>query len=343
MNEEKNLPVLGITMGDPAGIGPEITALALSDPEIYKDCFPLVIGDTRLLNKAVELLNLRMTFKSINSVNNACFKSSCPEVISLSSIDPDRFTPAVCTREYGIAMLSYINKAIELAMENKIHAVVTAPITKSSLKLADSKFHGHTELFATATKTDNYNMMFLGKKMNIVLVTIHIPLSLVSESISIEKIYKTITTTHQFFKTRMGIAEPCFAIAGLNPHAGENSMFGDQENKIIIPAVQMAARKGMNVSGPFPSDTLFHHALESQKYDCIIAMYHDQGLIPFKMLHFDDGVNTTTGLPIIRTSCDHGTAYDIAWKGIANPGSLIQAVKSAAFQARNNRLDMKTR
>ena len=336
MQSKKKIPVIGITIGDLAGIGPEITCLAISNPEIYNLCRPVILGDINVLEKASKLLNLNLKLKKINLVTDACFKFGQPEILSLSNINPDLIIPGISTLENGKAMLSYINEGIELAKRKEIDGIVTSPITKTALKLAGSKFHGHTELFAKATDTTNYNMMFLGKKLKVVLVTIHIPLCDVSKNITTEKIFQTIKITHAFLKNKFAIKDPVLAVAGLNPHAGENSMFGNEEHQVITPAIKMAKKTGFNVLGPIPPDTLFYNAINNNKYDCIVCMYHDQGLIPFKMLHFDDGINTTIGLPIIRTSCDHGTAYDIAWKGIASPKSLIEAIKSAAFQAKNN-------
>ncbi len=338
MKSKRKIPIIGITMGDPAGIGPEITALALSNPEIYKICHPIVLGDIKILNKAVKLLDINHTPLKINLVKEACYKFSEPDIINLSNIDIENMIPGIPTLENGKAMLSYINKGIDLCVAKIIDGIVTCPITKTAIKLAGSKFPGHTELIAYATNTANYNMMFIGKKLKIVLVTIHIPLIDVPKSISIDNIFKTIRVTNDFLKNKFDIEKPCLAIAGLNPHAGENSMFGDEESNIISPAVKLAKKAGFNVFGPIAPDTLFYNALNNNKYDCIVCMYHDQGLIPFKMLHFENGINTTIGLPIIRTSCDHGTAYDIAWKGIANPESLIEAIKSAAFQAKTNKI-----
>ncbi|MCP3900636.1 MAG: 4-hydroxythreonine-4-phosphate dehydrogenase PdxA [Desulfobacteraceae bacterium] len=338
MKYRRKIPIIGITMGDPAGIGPEITALTLSNPEIYKICHPIVLGDINILNKAIKLLDINLKPKKINFVKDAYYKFSEPDILNLSNIDTKHMMPSIPTLENGKAMLSYINKGVELCMDKTIDGIATSPITKEAIKLAGSVFPGHTELIANATNTSHYNMMFIGKKLKIVLVTIHIPLTDVPKTISIDNIFETIKVTDNFLKNKFDIKEPCLAVAGLNPHAGENSMFGDEEANIITPAVKSAKKAGFNVFGPIAPDTLFYNALNNNKYDCIVCMYHDQGLIPFKMLHFDDGINTTIGLPIIRTSCDHGTAYDIAWKGIANPESLIEAIKSAAFQAKTNKI-----
>ena len=324
-------------MGDPAGVGPEITALALSNHQVYEIAKPVVFGDINILNKAIKLLNLDIQPRVISTLGHAVFKYNEPEVFSLSDINEKKLIPGIASAENGIAMLSYLNKSIELAINKKIDGIATAPITKTALKMAGSEFHGHTELLAKATDTDTYNMMFVGEKLKIVLVTIHIPLSEVSKAISKEKIFKTIEITNTALKEKFGIKDPKIAVAGLNPHAGEDSMFGNEECDIIAPAIKMSKKAGFDVSGPIPPDTLFYNSIKTNQYDCIVCMYHDQGLIPFKMLHFEDGINTTIGLPIIRTSCDHGTAYDIAWQGIANPKSLIEAIKSAAFQAKTKK------
>ena len=231
-------------------------------------------------------------------------------------------------------MENYIITGVRLTQNNKIDALVTCPITKTGLKIAGSKFHGHTELIADQTGSHEFAMMLAGTRLKVVLVNIHIPLCQVAESLTIQNITQTIALTQDSLIHRFGIPFPKLAVAGLNPHAGEESMFGNEETTIIGPAVELAKKRGLNIEGPLPPDTVFYHAMNG-KYDAVICMYHDQGLIPFKMIHFKDGVNTTLGLPIIRTSVDHGTAYDIAWKGIADPTSLMEAIFMATFQAKN--------
>ncbi|MEZ4568532.1 MAG: 4-hydroxythreonine-4-phosphate dehydrogenase PdxA, partial [Desulfobacterales bacterium] len=205
---------------------------------------------------------------------------------------------------------------------------------KTALKLAGSEYHGHTELLAVRSGASEYAMMMTGDRLCVVLVTIHIPFQEIARRLSIDRIMSIIEITDDSLKERFGIANPKIAVAGLNPHAGESGMFGDEEARIIGPAVEFSQKNGIDVSGPYPPDTVFYKALKGE-FDAVVCMYHDQGLIPFKMIHFSDGVNTTLGLPIIRTSVDHGTAYDIAGKGIADPGSLIQAIRLAALQAKN--------
>ena len=347
MRNKLPLPLIAITMGDPAGIGPEITVKALADKKIYEICRPIVIGDAYIMNKAINLIkscnhspwlqtpwlqNNNLQINIISEPEKAIFHPCNLNLIEGSTLSSKVFSPSKACKETGIAMQNYITTGIDMALMKSIDALVTCPITKTALKLAGSEFHGHTELLAHKTNTSKYAMMLAGPKLKVVLVSIHIPLSEVPARLSIEKIIETIEITHFSLRKRFKIEKPVIAVAGLNPHAGEDSMFGSEEKDIILPAVNYTKAKGWDISGPLPPDTVFYHAAQG-KYDAVICMYHDQGLIAFKMLHFKDGVNTSLGLPIIRTSVDHGTAYDIAWKGIADSTSLIEAIKMASFQA----------
>ncbi|HKK90510.1 MAG TPA: 4-hydroxythreonine-4-phosphate dehydrogenase PdxA [Desulfobacteraceae bacterium] len=333
MNVQRNKrPVIGITMGDPVGIGPEILVSALEDPDLYERCRPVVIGDPAIMASALTLKHSALDLNRVESPEQGDYRHGTIDLLALSALAPGRARPGVPTAETGKAMLSYITAAVDLAVRGDIAAVATCPITKTALKMAESEFHGHTELIASRTGTDQYAMMLAGDTLRVVLVTIHIPVAEVPGQLSAEKILDTIRITDNALKTRFNIARPLIAVAGLNPHAGEESMFGREEAEIIGPALDSAEKEGFSVTGPLPPDTLFYHAAKG-KYDAVVCMYHDQGLIPFKMLHFEDGVNTTIGLPIIRTSVDHGTAYDIAWQGTAHATSLKAAVKLAAAQA----------
>jgi len=336
MKPPSSLPLIGISMGDPAGIGPEIILKTLNDPGIYTVCRPLIIGNSYILKKAVNLLCLPHQIHIIDDPGQGYFKFKTLDMIDIPLLNNHPVTPAIPCIETGTAMQEYVIKGIDLALGGKIDGLVTCPITKTALKLAGSDFHGHTELLAHRTGTKDFAMMLAGKTLKVVLVTIHIPLAKVPESLTREGIIKKIRLTHMSLKDRFNIKEPRIAVAGLNPHSGEASMFGNEEEDIILPAVQASKAEGMNVQGPLPPDTVFYHAVQG-RYDAVVCMYHDQGLIPFKLIHFKDGVNTTLGLPIIRTSVDHGTAYDIAWKGIADPSSLMEAVRMAAFQADNTK------
>ncbi|MCD4676571.1 MAG: 4-hydroxythreonine-4-phosphate dehydrogenase PdxA [Desulfobacula sp.] len=334
MKHSHTLPIIGITMGDPVGIGPEILVKALNDFTLYALCKPVIIGDSHIIKQALKLLNFCNAINIIDDPKKGKYQFNTLDIIDISNIDMECSHLLQPTIETGTAMQDYIIKGIDLALNNSISGLVTCPITKTALKLAGSQFHGHTELLAHRTKTKDYAMMLAGRNLKVVLVTIHIPLSRVSVSITMENIIKKIKLTHTSLKERFNIKAPKIAVAGLNPHAGEASMFGQEEEDIIAPAVRLAKKQGLNAFGPLPPDTVFYQAVNG-KYDAVICMYHDQGLIAFKLIHFKDGVNTTLGLPIIRISVDHGTAYDIAWQGIADPSSLTEAIKMAALQAKN--------
>ncbi|WP_080807561.1 4-hydroxythreonine-4-phosphate dehydrogenase PdxA [Desulfamplus magnetovallimortis] len=336
-------PVVGITMGDPCGIGPEIIVSALEETELHSICIPLIIGDAQIMQRALDLKKSSIVIHKINfnHINSIHHSPDLINVLNISCLYAETLKPGIPTKVTGLAMLDYINTAVDLAVTGHIAAMVTAPITKTALKMAGSPFHGHTELIASRTGAQNYAMMLAGERLKVILVTIHIPLSEVTEKLTIEKIIETIEIAGDALHNNFGIKAPRIAVAGVNPHAGEETMFGTEEEMIILPAVkkaqQNAQSRGKNfiIEGPFPPDTIFYHAANG-KYDCVVCMYHDQGLIPFKLIHFSDGVNTTLGLPIIRTSVDHGTAYDIAWKNLADHQSLLQAIKMAVQQTNHS-------
>ncbi len=321
-------PIIGITMGDAAGIGPEIIVKALSKREIYRVSSPLVIGDKEVLNSKLKTQNSKLKINPISKVKEGKFRLGIIDLIDLKNIRIERLKIGKVNKTAAQAAIEYIKKAVSLAREGGIDAIVTAPINKRGLHEAGLKFSGHTELLAYLTRTENYAMMLVGGPLRVVLVTTHLPLSKVSSSLSREKIYQTIRLAWENMKY-FGIRKPRIGVTGLNPHAGEEGLFGKEEKKFIIPAVRKAKRKGIKVEGPISPDTIFHRALKGE-FDCVVGMYHDQGLIPLKMLAFDKGVNVTLGLPIIRTSVDHGTAYEIAGKGVANSQSLIEAIRLAA-------------
>ncbi|MFC1828353.1 4-hydroxythreonine-4-phosphate dehydrogenase PdxA [Thermodesulfobacteriota bacterium] len=325
-------PIIGITLGDPVGVGPEIIHMTLGDPAIYDMCKPCVFGDRTRLEAARHSTGSRLVVKPVKGPEAGMYKHGRVDLIELSGLDPKQIIWGRPTVETGNAMVKYITAAVAMAKAGRIAAIVTCPINKSAMHSAGFRYSGHTELLAEKTGTDRFVMMLAGKKLRVVLVTAHTPLRDVPSMLSVEKIYDTIRITAHALQDRFGIEAPRIAVAGLNPHAGEQGLFGDEEDKIISPAVQQARKERIDVHGPLPPDTLFTHAKQGQ-YDVVVCMYHDQGLIPFKMIHFTDGVNTTLGLPIIRTSVDHGTAYDIAGTGKADPGSLVAAIQMAAEQA----------
>ncbi len=313
---------IAITMGDQGGIGPEIIVKALARSEAHQDCAPIVIGDLGIIKEAVKLTGLMLEAVSISSPSASKQSKGTIEVIETGSHEP--LIKNASSAESGRASVSAIKKAVALALNNEVSAIVTAPISKESLKMAGYSWPGHTELLAELTKTDDFAMMFVSEKLKVVLCTIHIPLSDVSDAINKELVYRTIR--HAVNAAGMlGIAKPAIAVAGLNPHAGESGLFGSEERDSIIPAIEDASADDMYVSGPYPPDVIFHKAYNGE-FDIIVSMYHDQALIPFKMLAFDTGINVTLGLPVVRTSPDHGTAFDIAWQNRANPSSLIEAI-----------------
>jgi 4-hydroxythreonine-4-phosphate dehydrogenase len=327
-------PLTGITMGDPSGVGPEIIVKVFQEEEIFRICRPVILGDPGVLSVYIDS-NLRI--REISSCAEAKGQKGTIEVIRVSSLDSIDFIPGKPTPCSGNAMVDYILSAVDLTMKGELSAMVTCPINKALMYRAGYNFEGHTELLAHLTNTTDYVMMLAGDKLRVTLVTIHCALRDVPDKISIENIVKTISVTALSLKKDFGILSPRIAVAALNPHAGEEGLFGAEEITCIGPAVKKAIDMGFDVTGPLPADTLYPKAVSSQ-YDAVVNMYHDQGLIPLKLMHFSDGVNVTLGLPIIRTSVDHGTAYDIAGKGIADHMSLMAAVKMAATMAQNRRM-----
>jgi 4-hydroxythreonine-4-phosphate dehydrogenase len=331
-----DLPRIAITMGDPAGIGPEIIAKALLMPDIYEVCRPLVLGDIGCLEIASKGVG-SLSFQRISTPSEATARQGVIEVIPVSKLRADSRLPGRPTKAGGKAMVTYILKAVELATSGQVSAMVTGPISKELMHQAGYQFEGHTELLAHLTGTKDYVMMLAGDRLRVSLVTIHCALAEVPRRLSEALIVKTISITYRSLERDFGIDKPRVAVAALNPHAGESGLFGMEDRTIVGPAVEAARDSGLTVEGPFPADTIFYHA-STGRYDAVVAMYHDQGLIALKLLHFSDAVNISLGLPIVRTSVDHGTAYDIAGKGVADPSSLIAAVKMAAriVSARRN-------
>jgi 4-hydroxythreonine-4-phosphate dehydrogenase len=329
------LPIIGITMGDPAGVGPEIIIKALSDPAIHEICRPVVFGDLGALALwpgTAEPCSIR----EISHPSEASGISGQIDLIAVCHLNKACVTPGFPSIEGGAAMVDCILAAVDTALRKEIAAMVTCPISKVLMQQAGHFYEGHTRLIAERTVTQDYVMMLAGEKLRVALVTIHCALKDVPSLVSKENILKTIAVTSKALAQDFGLKSARIAAAGLNPHAGEAGLLGKEEAEIIEPALREAREKGYPVQGPFPPDTVFHRAA-SGHFDAVIAMYHDQGLIPLKLLHFSDAVNITLGLPIIRTSVDHGTAYDIAGKGVADPSSLKAAIRMAVMMARNRK------
>lgn len=332
------MPLIAITMGDPAGVGPEIIATALSDSSLYQCCRPVVLGDPGILSSIILSLLPKIPKElSLNIISRPDQARAMPcviDLIAISELKPGIIQPGLPVVEGGRAMVDYIVRAVEMTMKGEIGAIVTSPISKVLMHQAGYIYDGHTQLISHLTGTSDYVMMLAGQRLRVALVTIHCALKDIPGILDRELIYKTIAITAKALQKDFGFKSPRIAVAALNPHAGEAGLFGSEEREIIGPAIQMAAKEGLRVEGPFPADTLFHRAASGQ-YDAVVAMYHDQGLIPLKLLHFSDAVNITLGLPIIRTSVDHGTAYDIAGTGQADPSSLKAAIRMAVSMAGN--------
>lgn len=325
-----DLPI-AITMGDPCGIGPEIIAKLYADAASLPPI--LILGDEGLLNRAIRLLALPLTVGVINSPKDFQFTPNTINVISLSRL-PDDLPFGQLNAQAGKAAFDYIRAGIDLALQKRIRAMVTAPINKEALRLADIHYPGHTEILADFSGTKDFAMMLMNNDLRVILVTIHVSLREAIEQLTIERELITIRLAHRAM-TQLGIARPRIAVAGLNPHAGEHGLFGSEDDAIIRPAIQQAQSEGIEASGPWPGDTVFMHARQG-RFDIVVAQYHDQGLIPVKYLGVDEGVNITVGLPFVRTSVDHGTAFDIAGTGKASHASLRVAVEQAALLTRSH-------
>jgi 4-hydroxythreonine-4-phosphate dehydrogenase len=325
-------PLIAITMGDPAGIGPEIIVKAMGERAVFAQSRPVVLGDEGVLSDAVRWSKTPLKIKRIEEPHEGVFRRGNLNLIPLTDLSHEEVPLGAPRSQGGAAAYRYIERGVQLAQGGSVDALVTAPISKEALHAAGYPFPGHTELLAQMTGSRDEVMMLAGPRLRVALVTTHLPLRQVPDALTRERIKRTIEITAQGMKVYWGIPSPKLAVAGLNPHAGEGGIFGTEEQEVIIPAIEECRQKGMAVFGPLPADSLFFHAA-SGRYDAVVSMYHDQGLIPLKLLHFRDGVNITLGLPIIRTSVDHGTGYDIAGKGVADPTSLINAILLAAKMA----------
>jgi 4-hydroxythreonine-4-phosphate dehydrogenase len=322
-------PFIAITMGDPAGVGPEIIAKVIDSNELLPLCRPLVIGDAGVMKKLVEEQRLSIGVRSISSIADADPAPGKLDVLDLRNVNLATHAWGKPGASSGTAVVEYIRRAVDLALKNDVDAVVTAPISKEMMNAAGHHYAGHTELLAELTNTRDYGMFFVGGGLRVILTTIHVALKEVPRRITQAAVLKTLRLAHQAMRS-FGMEHPRIGVAALNPHAGEGRLFGSEEWDEILPAVVKARGEGIDASDPIPADTLFYKA-RNNYYDIVVAMYHDQGLAPLKMLAFGNAVNVTVGLPIIRTSVDHGTAYDIAGKGCADPTSLLEAVKLAVI------------
>ncbi len=326
------LPRIAVTMGDPAGVGPEICLHLLANKSIAEVCIPIIFGDSFVLNQVADVLSIAKPQRvlSLEEWASASAMIYEPSVLNIPAMDRAALHPGTANAATGKACYAYIEEAINAALAKQVDAVATAPINKEALHAGGySQYPGHTEIFAEKTNAPDACMMLTAPEITCSLVTVHVGLKEVPTLLSVERILEVIELTAAAMRKIRG-REPKLIVCGLNPHAGEHGLFGErEEERFIIPAIEAARARGISIEGPLPPDTAFL-AKRRPQTDAYICMYHDQGLIPLKALAFDDAINITLGLPIIRTSVDHGTALDIAWKGLANPNSLYEAVKLAS-------------
>ena len=325
-------PTIGITMGDPWGIGPEVAIKALADPDLRREARFVFFGFSEQITYLADLLEVELPFHREHHEDITRFEQD------LVVLDYDEFNQPVSmprgpSKIGGQASMAFCLDAIAAARAGLIDAIVTAPISKTSWTMAGyTKYPGHTELLADKCKAKYVAMMFVAPQLKVVLATIHVSV-LELRNLSIGSVFHPVDLANKALRDWFGCENPRIAVCGLNPHAGEEGRFGDEEARVISPAILMATESGINATGPYPADTVFLKALDG-KFDCVVAMYHDQGLIPIKLLAWRDAVNLTLGLPIIRTSPDHGTAFDIAGKNKADPSSMKAAVRLATDLAR---------
>ncbi|QPJ65002.1 MAG: 4-hydroxythreonine-4-phosphate dehydrogenase PdxA [Candidatus Nitrohelix vancouverensis] len=317
----ESLPRIVISMGDPAGVGPEIIAKAFAEPQI-RPYHATVVGDASIMQQALERWAPRLTIHRVDSTQDEV-QSDALNLIDLNNVSS---LPTGPSREGGSASVEYIQVAVREAMERRADAIVTAPISKESIHLAGHFYPGHTELLAHLTGTPRTALMLTGRRLRVVLATTHAPLSQVSQILTQETLVETLRMTHHWLSCFV-TDTPRIAVLGLNPHCGDGGIFGDEEARVIVPAMEQARSMGIPSEGPFPADAFFSRNPEC---DAVIAMYHDQGMVPIKMEAQGQAVNITLGLPIIRTSVDHGTAFDIAWKGTASAQSMQHVMRSAS-------------
>ena len=326
-------PRIGITMGDPCGIGPEIALKACLDPSIRERAHPVLIGGRDLFRWALDgvpgVARDRLDAILEGRDDGAAF-------LEVARADTARLTRGEGGAEGGRVSAEAVRAAVRAIVRGAIDAVATSPISKDAWRLAGLPYPGHTEFLAQLAGASSYGMLFVGGGLRVLLATIHIPLSAVPSALSTEGLIDKIALLHSTLVERFGIASPRIGVAGLNPHAGERGLFGDEEERVIRPAVSAARARGIDASGPFPADVLFGEIAARDRLSAVLAMYHDQGLIPVKQAAFGSAVNVTIGLPFVRTSPDHGTAFDIAGRGVARASSLVAAVLLAADLAAND-------
>lgn len=329
-----SLPRIAVTMGDPAGVGPEICLRLLANSDLARECVPVVFGDAAVLQRVAGKLGLRFNTPVITKADwpKVSQTANTPAVLDLQCVDAAAVTPGRMDARCGDAAFRYVIASIEAGLAGQVDAITTAPLNKEALHAAGHKYPGHTEIFTERMRAERSCMTFFSEELTCSLVTVHIGYHEVPTALTTQRILDVIKLTADAVRCQRG-REPRLAVLGLNPHAGEHGLFGrGEEERIITPAIEVARASGLNITGPLSPDTAFLPA-RRRETDAFICMYHDQALIPLKALAFDSAVNTTLGLPVVRTSVDHGTAFDIAWQGKASAENLFAAVRLAASLA----------
>lgn len=326
-------PIIGIPMGDPAGIGPEIVVKALNREEVYKISKPIVIGDRDVISNAMKFCGLDLNINVVESPQKGKYIKGTIDLIDLNNIDIEELEIGKIQAIAGKAAFEYIEETVKLALEKKIDAIATTPINKESLKAANIPYIGHTEILEGLTNTSNPLTMFQVDNLRVFFLSRHVSLRQACDLVTEERVYDYIKRSKEALEV-LGIRDGKIAVAGLNPHSGEHGLFGDEEVKEIEPAIRRAQEEGIDVVGPVPADSVFYFALKGA-YDAVLSLYHDQGHIATKMVDFERTVSITNNLPFLRTSVDHGTAFDIAGTGRASEVSMVEAIKVAAKYAFN--------
>jgi len=327
-------PILAITLGDPAGIGPEVVLKALQHGEVFATCRPLVIGDRGVLDRAAAWLDVGPRYERIADIGGGNYGEGTVPLLDLANVELAEAPVGEVSAGAGRAAVEYVMRACDLAMAGQVEAVVTAPLNKEAMHRAGFLYPGHTELLAERTGAERVSMLLVGPNLRVVHVSTHVALEEAIRRVRPARVLEVIELAYRSCRM-LGVEAPRIAVAGLNPHASENGLFGVQEEEQVEPAIEMARARGWTVSDPQPPDTVFLRATRGE-YDIVVAMYHDQGHIPMKLLAFDSGVNVSIGLPIIRTSVDHGTAFDIAGTGKASEESMLAAVRVAVTMANSS-------
>lgn len=324
-------PLIGITIGDATGVGPEIIVKSLAEKAVYEICRPVVIGDLGIMRRAVGIVGKELACYAVDDVANGGLEFGRIDVMDLNNL-PDDLPFAQIDPRAGKAAYEYVETAVKLAMSGKIAAIATGPLHKDAMNQGGYHFPGHTEILAHLSNTKDYAMMLAGGPLRVIHVSTHVSLREACDRVKKERVLRVIQLADQAMK-KIGIENPRIAVAGLNPHSGENGMFGTEDSEEITPAIEAAKTMGYDVTGPVAPDTVFYRAALKKHFDIVVVMYHDQGHIPLKVLGFEEGVNITVGLPFIRTSVDHGTAFGKAGKGTADHLSMLESIRLAAQMA----------